>query len=118
MPGRDDRIDAPRLEELNSHDDRSATLPAERHRRRLVHLDDFGGVDDLQRRGATMAGQLPAHPRLRPHQHDVHAQLASGRHRTGDDRLRRMVAAHRVNGDAHARLRYSASAFLMTSRPA
>jgi hypothetical protein len=46
---------------------------------------------------------MPAEGRIQllaqPDEHDLDIEVTRGGHRTVDDRVRRVIAAHRVNGD-------------------
>ena len=92
---------SPARHQLGGHLDRGRRLAPERRRRRLGHLDHCVGVDDADARrvGTGVARQLGLEPRGRTDQRHAEIEMPRRRERAVDDVRRRLVAAHRVNGD-------------------
>ena len=68
----------------------------------VAHGNDVGGLDDLNSEAAPvwMRQEFPLEDRRAAHKRDLHVKMPRGSHRAVDNRRRRVVAPHRVNGDA------------------
>ncbi len=70
---------------------------------RFRHLDDVRRVDhsDVERGRIVVARQLGAHEIRTSDEIDADPEMPRGRQRAVDDARRRVIAAHRVDCDAH-----------------
>ncbi len=94
---------SPGRDVLGGDANRRARLAAQRLRRRFDHLDHVGRVDDAHVEIACvgMPRQLGANQILAADQIDTKPEIARGGHGAINGMGRRMIAAHRINGDAH-----------------
>jgi hypothetical protein len=89
---------------LGGNPNRGARLPSQRPRRRVRHLDHVGRVNhpDIQIASIGMTFELGANRGLAPDQVDREPVNASRRDGAINGMGRRMIAAHRINGDSQA----------------
>jgi hypothetical protein len=105
------------LAQIEAHAHRRLLLLLHRHRRRVVHGDDFGRVADRDLlAGRTDALELGAHARLVADDNHVDPFFADGRDDPLDLDARRAVRSHRVNGDRGQSYGCSSSFRSMTRR--
>ena len=80
------------------------TLRAHRRGRVLAHLDDLGGMDDVQQMAdtgqVTLLLQRAADVNFASDELDLIAPLARSAHRSGDWSQRRVIATHGIQRDS------------------
>src|SRR5205814_10668757 len=105
---RDETICAPFSDELRSDSQRTTLLAPHGCRHRLVHADDFFRLDKLNPAITlhTPAATLQLRHNLfrLPDENHADAQVARGRERSVNLRVRRAVTTHRVHNDLAGQL--------------
>ena len=104
MPRTENRRRLSGLHGISGQPDRGAGLAPQGRGGRLFHPDRIGGVDDLEieRSGAGMTRQLALDDVTVADEEQPHLKVTRGDQGAVDDRAGPKVAAHRVDGDAHA----------------
>ena len=119
VPGAEERLGPAVRHGLGGDANRRPRLAAQRRRRRFLHLDALGGVQDVdvEPGDAGMPGQLPLDQVAATDQEQTDLQVTRGDERSVDDARGGLVAAHRVNGDAQCvRVREQATSCQLASR--
>jgi hypothetical protein len=102
MPRAEQRLRPAFRHRLRCDANRGPRLAAQRRRRRFLHLDALGCVQDIEVEpgGAGMPGQLPLDHVAATDQEKTDLQVTRGDECSVDDARGGLIAAHRVNGDA------------------
>src|SRR5205814_8936243 len=87
---------------------------------RLLQPEAAGRVDDpeIERAGRRMPRELALDRRTGAHEHQTDLEMSRGDERTVNDAAGPVVAAHRVDGDAHQNYQLSAVSCQLSAAPA
>ena len=112
MSGAHQRVRRLLTDHVGGNPNRRTRLAPQRRGRRVGHGDDVWRLDDFDAKAGPvrMRGQGLLDGRPSTDEGNVRLEMASGRHGAINHGRRRVVAAHRVNGDAdHGTSGYSSS---------
>ena len=106
MAGAEQRVGTPFGHRFRGDADRRLRLAAERRGRGFFHLDAIGSIGnlDVEPGCAGVPRQLSFDGTPCANQQQTDLKMTRGDQRPADDAGRGLVAAHRVNGDAHCQL--------------
>ena len=115
MPGAEQGRGLAARHGLGGDSDRRRRLPAQRGGRRFVHGDDLAGVHDPNPVAVevVVTCQLGVDNPRRTNQNDAQVEVPGRGERAVHDRLRPMVAAHRVNSNPDHRVDAAAGLLLL-----